>query len=381
MTKTKSGMLVAGDFCPVNRLAPLAVGGGMAEGLMNDLLPFVQSKELAIVNLECPLTNGHALIRKTGPVLKASPAFAQMLSEAGFGLVTLANNHAMDYGWEGLKHTLQVCQSQGMGTVGAGKNLSEARKVYYTMVDKKRVAVLNFSENEFSTTQGTAAGTNPLDLACNFWDIQAAAEQADYVIVIVHGGHEMYQLPSPRLKKTFRFYADAGASAVFGHHPHCYGGYEEYKNKPLFYSLGNFLFDDPSNKNALWYSGYVVDISLKESLTFNILPYVQCRSKMGVALMKGAELQQFNRELRRINALILDDEKLEAEFDAYCRQVSKMYTTFLEPWSRKWLRVLQGLRVVPSLLSEKKKRLYLNLIRSESHRDVVIHILKNQLKP
>ncbi|GAO31653.1 hypothetical protein JCM15548_14040 [Geofilum rubicundum JCM 15548] len=323
-------MLVAGDFCPVNRLAPLVAGGGAADSLMNDLLPFVQEKELAIVNLECPLTNGRALIRKTGPVLKASPDAAQMLSEAGFGLVTLANNHAMDYGWEGLKHTLQVCHSQGVATVGAGKNLSEARKIYYTMVDQQRVAVLNFSENEFSTTQGAEAGANPMDLVTNYWDIQAAANQADYVFVIVHGGHEMHPLPSPRLKKTFRFYADAGASAVFGHHPHCYGGYEVYKNKPLFYSLGNFLFDDPRHKGALWHSGYVVEVSLKESLTYNILPYVQCRSKMGVALMKGAELPQFNRELRRLNTLILDDEKLEAAFDAYCRQVGKMYTTFLE---------------------------------------------------
>ena len=74
-------------------------------------------------------------------------------------------------------------------------------------------------------------------------DIQIAKEDNDLVIVIVHGGREHYQLPTPKQRERFRFYADAGADFVVGHHTHCYSGYEIYKGKPIFYSLGNFIFD------------------------------------------------------------------------------------------------------------------------------------------
>ena len=87
---------------------------------------------------------------------------------------------------------------------------------------------------------------NPLLPIQQFYKIQEAKENADYVLVIVHGGIEHYQLPTSRMIETYRFFIDAGADAVVNHHQHCYSGYERYKSKPIIYGLGNLLFDNPN---------------------------------------------------------------------------------------------------------------------------------------
>lgn len=372
----KTGVLVAGDFCPINRLR--TVIEEEPESVFNDLLPIIKNNDLSIVNLECPLTDAHSLIRKTGPVLKATKEAAKALSKAGFNLVTLANNHIMDYSVSGLRSTMAACFDQGINYVGAGQNNADARKVFYSKVGNHTIAILNFTENEYSTTNNQKPGANPINLIDNFHDIVSAKGNADYVFVIVHCGHELYDLPSPRIKKTFRYYAEAGASIVLGHHPHCYSGYEVYKGVPLFYSLGNFLFDDPRVKKEIWYSGYVVEITLKESLYFRILPYEQCKSTVGVKLLEGASLEYFHNNIERLNSVIEDDNQLNVEFEAYCKRVSQMYQSFLEPYTNKIIRYLQKKKLFPSLISEKKKRLLLNVTRCESHRDVIINLLETE---
>lgn len=374
MINKKEGVVITGDFCPINRLSKAIIKEG-CESIFNDLLPVIRKKELSIVNLECPLTEENTLINKTGPLLKAPEKAAETLSRAGFNLVTLANNHIMDYSISGLMTTIRACNENGIDYVGAGENNNKARNIYFSSVDNHTVAVLNFAENEYSTTHDNNPGANPMDLINNYYDIVLAKEKADYVFVIVHCGHEMFDLPSPRIKKTFRFYADAGASIVLGHHPHCYSGYEIYKGIPLFYSLGNFLFDDSKNKKEIWNTGYAVEVSLKESLSFNILPYEQCSSIVGVKLMNEAGLESFHKNITRLNSIISDDNKLIAEFENYCNRVSKMYYSFLEPYTNRLTRILQDKKLFPSLLSNCKKKLYLNLTRCESHRDVIIKLL------
>jgi len=371
-------ILVTGDFCPINRIANLLYKGNY-EGIFNNFLPLIKESSLAITNLECPLTESEQTIKKTGPLLKSSLRAADALSFAGFNLVTLANNHIMDYGPDGLDSTIEVCKKHSIGIVGAGKDNISAREPVYRIVGDQIVAVLNFAENEFSTTAGDFPGANPLNLIDNFNDIRMAKANADHVLVIVHGGHEMYNLPSPRIKSTYRFFADAGASAVIGHHTHCYSGYEVYNGVPIFYSLGNFIFDNPEKRNSEWNTGFAVGLCFKNKIEFNIYPYVQCDNFPGVKRIEENGRITFDNNIERINKIISDDSLLRNEFDDYCQRVKNLYLSHIEPHSIGLLHYLRNRQLFPSILSEKKKKLYLNLMRCESHREVLSTLLDRRM--
>ena len=98
----------------------------------------------------------------------------------------------------------------------------------------------------------------------------------DFVLVIVHSGHEQYEYPSPRMVDTYRFFADLGVTEIIGHHPHCASGYEIYNNVPIFYSIGNFILIGKTEK-IQWYKGYSVKLSIsKDSVdNFSLIPYKQ----------------------------------------------------------------------------------------------------------
>jgi poly-gamma-glutamate synthesis protein (capsule biosynthesis protein) len=188
----------------------------------------------------------------------------------------------------------------------------------------------------------------------------------------------MYNLPSPRVKKLFRFFASAGADAVIGHHSHCYSGYEIYNNVPIFYGLGNFVFDIPEQHDTIWNIGYAVELSLNKPMSFDIIPYRQCDKDIGLRLLTEKEKDNFNMNISYLNSIISDDEKLSNEFKKYCEQKRHIYTSFLEPHSKTLLHFLRKRGLFPSLLSNRKKILYLNLMRCESHRDILINLLDNR---
>jgi poly-gamma-glutamate synthesis protein (capsule biosynthesis protein) len=336
----------------------------------------VRIADIAITNLEAPLLKNGKAIKKTGPAIKASPETIYALKYAGFNLLTLANNHIMDYGELGLRSTLDLCQANGISTVGAGINYEKASETFYIEIKGIKISILNFAENEWSTTNGSSPGAHPLNPLANFYKIREAKEKSDFVIVIIHGGHELYTLPSPRMKLTYRFFADAGADAIFGHHPHCFSGYELYKNSLIFYSLGNFLFEPFSPVPKCWYHGLAImlKISKVSNVNFDLIPYSQSYPSTGIHLIH--DKINFLKELEKINSTINDDFLLQREFEFFVEnKLSKLYKNYLEPMNSIIFRLLKKMGIKKTLLSAEKKRLYLNLIRCESHRDVIIHLL------
>src|SRR5690606_39051508 len=122
----------------------------------------------------------------------------------------------------------------------------------------------------------TTAGANGMDLIDDVKAIREAKTKSNFLFVIVHGGNEHYNYPSPRMVKQYRFYAENGADAVIGHHTHCVSGYERHNNVPIFYSLGNFLFTK-ANRQDGWYSGIVLKLIISEdqNINFEIIPVSQ----------------------------------------------------------------------------------------------------------
>jgi hypothetical protein len=369
-------ILITGDLCPINRVAELVQANDL-NSVYNDFLPVLLENDFNITNLECPLYDGNSRINKSGPSLKVDQDFSKLLKFGNFHLATLANNHIMDSGVDGLNSTIRACKKENISTVGVGENLKDARKPLIKEIKGFKIAILNFAENEFSTTHGNEPGANPINVIINFYDIQSARNEADYVFVIVHGGHEYYNLPSPRMQETYRFFVDAGADAVIGHHTHCYSGYEIYKEKPIFYSIGNFIFDWPGKRNSIWNEGYAVQFILKDNkIDFNIIPFSQCNEKAGVLLLNDMEKNDFNLKLKNLNKIINNSIQLLESFNKYARTNKNEYNTMIQPYSNRYLTALFYRGYIPSIISKKKRRLFLNFIRCEAHRDMLIKILQ-----
>lgn len=376
MTKNSS-ILVTGDLCPVNRIAE-RIPDDRNGSLLGDFLPVVRNAGLAITNLECPLTDEAPGIAKIGPLLKAPAGTAKTLADWGFGLVTLANNHIMDYGLPGLISTIDACTRSGIDHVGAGINNTEARSIFYKRVGDCKLAVLNIAENEFSTTHDNTPGANPMDIIANYRDIVTARRKSDFVLVIVHGGHEMYNLPNARIRNTFHFYAEAGANAIIQHHAHCYSGFEIFNGVPIFYGLGNFMFDIPSRHDSIWNYGYAVELYPGNDPLYRIIPYEQCNGEAGVKLLSDEKQVEFSNSLAGLNSIIENDETLDSKFNQHCKKVRNMYSSFLEPHSVNLLHFMRNRGILPSFLSRRKRTLYLNLFRCESHREIIVSLLEEE---
>ena len=160
----------------------------------------------------------------------------------------------------------------------------------YKQIGKETLAIVNCCEHESSIASDEHGGSNPLNPIAQYYAIQEAKKKADYVLVIMHGGVEHYQLPTPRMRETYRFFIDARADAVINHHQHCYSGYEIYQGKPIFYGLGNLCFDRSDKRGSIWDEGYLVELSFANSLiTHRIIPYHQCDAEAKVVMCNGAE--------------------------------------------------------------------------------------------
>jgi poly-gamma-glutamate capsule biosynthesis protein CapA/YwtB (metallophosphatase superfamily) len=205
--------------------------------------------DCAVGNLECPLSERGEPVEKDFR-FRAHPAAAAALHEAGFDVVTLANNHTGDYGRDALLDTLAACRRHGLQTVGAGRDLAAARRSVFLHLGEPplTIAILGVS-NMFPTefyAGPSRPGTNPAHLSSLTADVRAARAAADVVIVVVHFGVELAPGPEDRHRNVAYAAIDAGADLVVGHHPHVLQGLERRGRGLIAYSLGNFLFPSAS---------------------------------------------------------------------------------------------------------------------------------------
>lgn len=373
-------IVVGGDFYPGRSVEP-ALSLSPEQLLDQPILDLFHEADLSILNLECPLTiNERFKINKTGPHLRGAPQAAKWLQETNVELVTLANNHIMDFGKQGLKDTLTHLSGADVSAVGAGMNGQMAATPFIIEKQGVTLAILNFAENEWSTTQdANTPGANPIDPVANYTAIQEAKSKADFVLVITHGGHEMYRLPSLRMKKLLRFYVDAGANAVINHHTHCASGYEWYKDAPICYSVGNFLFANQSSTESTWYAGMLaVLVFSQDEVLLELKHFTQCENGVGVAIVNEQEAAKRAREIEQLNGIIQNEIRLRESFDQWIAKKQKMYEAYIEPHTFRVVQALQNRNWLPSFWNKRKKTYLLNLIRCESHREMLQAILENE---
>lgn len=368
-------VFIAGDVVPRDRTIPL-FKSKQTEELFGSILPVINESDIRVVNLEAPIINGAPTpIKKSGPILHTTKETVEVLKDAGFDVVTLANNHFRDQGEQGIRDTIKALKNNGLYFVGGGENVVQAGHILYRSVSDRQIAFINACEHEFSIATEGRGGSNALELVKVYRSITEARKQADYVVVIIHGGLEMYQLPTLRMKETYRFFVDAGADAVVNHHQHCFSGYEVYKGKPIFYGLGNFCFDWEGRRNSIWNQGYAITLTFSEKVEHEIHPYVQCDECPAVCLQDNGH---YKTSIKKLNEIIADDRKLEERFSKYALEKKRDFLYTISPFDNRYVAALNRRGILGSLYPNRKLYAVKNLIWCESHRDTLMEILKQE---
>ncbi len=356
----------------------------------------VQQSTFSIVNFEGTLRAGDTqAIRKEGPHLALDPRAPALLKSAGFQAVALANNHAMDYGMEALRHTLRVCADCGLNPVGVGTNSEHAiQPLKVCLSGNVRLRVLSFCEREFGVSIGNVAGTAWLTSPQAEDAIGQAKQEGDIVIVCTHGGNELMPLPSSQRRQQLRHLIDAGADLVIGHHPHVPQGWEQYAGRYIFYSLGDFYFDSTDGRRYEYRDwGFMVRVLLEERRinTLEILPYERVQDKVG-ALGSRRDAASHLSYLEQLSSILAG-----SEFEGYWQQLAVNRLSAYRPYLRSALaysrmsfrgRLKEVLRMGHDMwnllrftkpsqnsLTDRSRSLFdrqalgtLNVVRNDSHR-------------
>ncbi len=263
-------LVAAGDWFALGRIPDAARKRPETAAVFDEL----HSADIAFVNLEAPLTVRGIRAEKQN-TLRADPSLIEDLKDAGVNIVGLANNHMLDYGLDGLADTLAALESGGILQVGAGPNINAAREPVVADGPGGKVGFIAFAS---TLPQGFAAspdrpgvapihvtaafvvenplaqeqpGTPPpvitiplaMDLEATVEAVQALKRRADFVMVSAHWGVSGQDAVMDYEREVGHALIDAGADLIFGHHPHRLHGVEYYREKPILYSVGNFVFE------------------------------------------------------------------------------------------------------------------------------------------
>ncbi|HJX38368.1 MAG TPA: CapA family protein [Anaerolineae bacterium] len=204
----------------------------------------LRSADIATGNLEAPFSlQGEPLSKRF--VFRAHPRHAAGLAWAGFDMLSLATNHLLDFGQEGLTQTLEKLGEGGVAYVGAGRSYQEAHRPLIWEVKGRRIAFLAYAATRWkgSYEVPTSELVSFAELATVRDEVQRARQLADLVVVILHLGTEYQLAPDEEQLAVSRTAIDAGACLVIGHHSHVVQGTEVYGDGLIVYGLGNFVFD------------------------------------------------------------------------------------------------------------------------------------------
>jgi poly-gamma-glutamate synthesis protein (capsule biosynthesis protein) len=269
------------------------------------IAPFFREKDFVLINLETCLAKD---IRPHGLFI-SDPLYAHAMANAGISMVNLANNHIFDGGKDGFLQTIGHLKKAGILFTGAGKNFEDARLGTTVQLKNTKILFLGYTQycnNRFSSVAAKYPGILPLDRQLIVEDVKEARDKADFIFVTLHWGIENKQDIHPKQREIAHSIINAGADGIIGHHPHVPQNVEVYKGKPIFYSLGNFIFGQDYTKWGV--DNYLAELVIREKRIqeINIFPISG----------KGYELfQPYLLRNARANLLLGDLQKRSSRFD------------------------------------------------------------------
>jgi poly-gamma-glutamate synthesis protein (capsule biosynthesis protein) len=244
----------------------------MADVLSLDSSPFAgvsdvtSDVDLLLINFENAATNSEDAVKGDVP-LKCDPSYVPLAKANNNTVAALANNHACDYGINGMRDTLSYLKDAGIVPIGAGNSEEEAHQAVTQEINGRKVTILNYMDaNNFAEysyevmpyANGSAPGYSAYDSADAKKQI-SENNDSDLIVAYLHFGNEYSTSPNEDQVRIAHELIDYGADVVIGSHPHVTQGIDMYKGKPIFYSLGNFIFDQ---SNTETHSAYFVRMDL-----------------------------------------------------------------------------------------------------------------------
>ena len=370
-------VIIGADIVPVASNLELFEEGDGKDLVGSELLDVLINADYRIFNLEVPLSNVSTPIAKHGPNLIASTSAVSGFVALKIDLFTLANNHIMDQGTQGLVSTIQSLNEAGISYVGAGMSLDEAQKPFFFIIDNKRYGVFACAEHEFSIAIKDSPGANPFDSLEIPDQIANIKTQCDYLIVLYHGGKEHYRYPSPCLQKTCRKLIEKGADLVVCQHSHCIGCKEEYCGGTIVYGQGNFLFDNADNE--FWNTGLLISIDNSGKIT-----YLPLEKRGGsVRLAEGKAADTILEDFYKRSKLILNESFIEENYRLFAKERIDSYLMYFTGKRSsilfKVINKLSGYRIQKLIAMQYKKKMgraVKNYIECEAHRELILTGLK-----
>jgi poly-gamma-glutamate synthesis protein (capsule biosynthesis protein) len=289
-------------------------GSDINEAFSQNLLERMRGADVFMLNNEFPFSNRGTPTQDKQYTFRANPSYVSIYGEIGVDIVSLANNHAYDYGRDALLDTFDTLEGADIPYVGAGRNIDEAKKPVYFIANGMRIAVVSATQIERNAVPDTkeATQTEAGVLRCmdekNLLDVIAEAkENSDFLILYIHWGTESVEATDWLQDKQAPDYAEAGVDLIIGDHPHCLQKLDSVSGVPVAYSLGNFWFNSKSQDTCLVEVGIEKD---GEGAGLQYFKFIPCRqSDCKTVELEGDEKARVLQYMRSISPNVtIDDE-------------------------------------------------------------------------
>ena len=370
-------ILIGADFVPTKSNQKYFCNGDVLHLIGKELQGVLEDTDYRIFNLEVPLVDHRSPIDKCGPNLIAPTSTIYGYKKMRVNLLTLANNHILDQGEQGLKSTMQILKKSGISYLGAGDDLSQAIKPFSLEVDRNRIGIYACTEHEFSVATKYSAGANPYDPLESFDHVKKLKERCNFVIILYHGGKEHYRYPSPDLQRVCRKFIDRGAGLVVCQHTHCIGCEEKYHGGTIVYGQGNFLFD--RNSNEFWNTGMLIRVN--DDFSIKYIPLIKMNETVRLADNEKAE--EILKAFFERSSEIIHPENIEKRYYQFAKEMREEYLSKLSGKKSLAYRVLNkitcrkaGKLFLKQRYNRQSRLAIQNCIECEAHRELLAACLK-----
>ena len=372
---------IGADLVPTKQNYDLFKKGNADVLVGKELTSLLKKTDIKIFNLETVVGEKGLPIKKVGPYLRCPEECFSGIAALNPTVLSIANNHVMDYGEEGLLETIRIIEKNNIKWVGAGRNINSLKK--YIVIEKNeiKIGIYSCTEHEFSISDSNFAGCNPYDPLYSFDDIREVSQKCDYLIVLYHGNKEYYRYPSPDVQRVCRKFAECGANIVLCQHSHCIGSAEKYGQCELVYGQGNFLFYG-GETNEFFQAGALVQVEIDEYTKNSFVTYIPVvRNGFTIRLASEQEKKKILEEFECRSEKMKDLDFVKKNYLEFSKTMLEIYySRCLAKVRRNILfRIINKIskrKLIGYFFSDNDCLSILNMIECEAHRELFIEGLK-----